>query len=370
MNSRMAQAGNGTRGIGGYPLLVVVLNYRTPDLTVACLGSLGAPGVAVAGMRVVVVDNDSGDGSAERVEGAIAASGWGAWASVVRAPRNGGFAYGNNRGIEAGFGMGRPEFVLLLNSDTIVHGDVLGRCLGAMRGDAGVGVLSCRVLNADGSIQNVTRRFPSPARVALMLAGLPWKLPRLFGWADCEDLRWDREGAARDVDWVGGAFMMIRSEVLERLGGLDESFFFYGEDVEFCRRVWRAGWRVRYEPAGSITHLGGASSDPGRLPERARSTHAWNGRYLVQRRCYGRGAAAVVRMMDLVFARARLWRMRRRGDDVRAAPLTAAIAYLTDPVNRGAADVPARTGLNLDVRGRSESADAVSTAHRCEAVNG
>jgi GT2 family glycosyltransferase len=241
-----------------------------------------------------------------------------------------------------------------------VQGDVLWRCVEATRRDAGVGVMSCKVLNADGSIQNVTRRFPSPSRVAMMLAGLPWKLPRLFGWADCEDLGWDRERTARDVDWVGGAFMMIRSEVLERLGGLDESFFFYGEDVEFCRRAWRAGWRVRYEPVGSITHLGGASSDPGRLPERARSTHAWNGRYLVQRRCYGRVAAAVVRRMDLAFARARLWRLRRRRDDPRVAPLREAIAYLTDPANRGAEGIPARTGLNLAVRAKSESADAVS----------
>src|SRR5438270_287246 len=80
---------------------------------------------------------------------------------------------------------------------------------------------------------------------------------------------------ARDVDWVGGAFMMIRRDVIERVGPLDEGFFFYGEDAEFSHRVRRAGWRVRYDPGAAIIHLGGASSDPARLATRQRSAFQW-----------------------------------------------------------------------------------------------
>jgi GT2 family glycosyltransferase len=331
-----AGVASGSSGGRAFPLLVVVLNYRTADLTIQCLDSLAAQERTLPGMRVAVVDNDSGDGSAEAIAGAIEVKGYGAWAKLVRSPRNGGFAYGNNRGIEAGFTWGRPGSVLLLNSDTVAHGEVLRQCVAAMDADPGVGAMSCRVLNADGTIQNVTRRFPSPLRIAAGAAGLPWKLPRLFGWANCEDPGWDRERTARDVDWIGGAFMLIRTEALERLGGLDEGFFFYGEDVEFCHRLRRAGHRVRYDPAGCITHLGGASSDPARLPESARSTHAWNGRYLVQRRCYGVAAAAMVRAIDAAQTRLRLWKLRVRGRtrDPRFALLRAALEQINSPERR------------------------------------
>lgn len=285
---------------------VIVLNYRTERYTVQCLESLEAEAAALSGLSVIVVDNCSGDGSAEGIEAAIQARGWGRWARLVRTERNGGFAYGNNRGIEAAFAQGVADFVLLLNSDTVVRPGTIERAVAAALADPAIGVLSCRLANADGSVQNVARRFPTPLRVAVGLTGLPWKWRGLFGWADCDDPTWDRDREARDVDWVGGAFMLIRREVLERVGGLDEGFFFYGEDIEFCHRVWRAGYRVRYEPVGTVTHFGGGSSDPERLAAAARNVHAWRGRYLVQHRCYGRGAATLARLLDAFAARVRL----------------------------------------------------------------
>jgi hypothetical protein len=198
------------------------------------------------------------------------------------------------------------RYVLLLNSDTIVHAGSLAPCLAVVEREQFIGAMSCRVLNADGSLQNVARRIPTPLNQFVSALGLPWKLPRWFGWADTEDAGWDREQACRDVGWIGGAFMLLRGDMVRRIGLLDEAFFFYGEDIEFCHRVRRAGWRVHYAPVGTITHLGGASSDPTRLPANQRVAHRWAARYLVQRKCHGAWAAWLVRLIDVLGYRARL----------------------------------------------------------------
>jgi GT2 family glycosyltransferase len=311
------------------PLLVVLVNYRTPDVTIDCLRSLAPEIEDAPGARVVVVDNRSDDGSAERLSRAVADSGWADWARVVEAPRNGGFAYGNNRGIEAG---GPARHVLLLNSDTVVHRGCLRHCMGVMESDPTIGAMSCKLLNADGSLQVAGRRFPSPSRITLAATGLPWRFPRLLGWGQGEYRSWDQSKQGGDADWLGGAFLWVRGDVMRRLGGLDETFFFYGEDVEFCHRVRRAGFRCRYDPGASITHLGGASSDPSRLDAGERSVHAWNGRYLVQRRCYGRLAERWARLIDLGICRFRLLRMRLsgRGDEKRRAELRARIDVIRE----------------------------------------
>ncbi len=298
----------------GPRLLVVVVNFRTPDLTIQCLRSLEREVATVPQTKVVIVDNDSGDDSAARIEAAITSGGWGSWCLLVRTPRNGGFAYGNNRGIEAGdAAFGPAHAILHLNSDTIVHEGCLRASLEALESDPSIGALSCRLLNGDGSVQNVARRFPTPLRLAVCALNLPWKLPSLFEWADTDDMRWDRDRLSRDVDWLGGAFLLARGELLRRIGGLDERFFFYGEDIEFCHRVRGAGLRCRYEAAPTTTHLGGSSSDPTRMAAKMRNTHYWSARYLVQRLCYGALASWFVRGVDTLTIGARLLVLRVRG---------------------------------------------------------
>ncbi len=308
-------------------LLIVVLNYRTPDLTIQCLASLEPEVRSVPQTRVVVVDNNSGDGSVAQIRQVVHARGWTAWTRVLPLPHNGGFAWGNNRGIEAGW---PARHVLLLNSDTIVHPGCLAHCMGVMDGDASIGAMSCRLLNPDGSIQNTARRFPTPLRLSVAATGLPWYLPRLFGWAQIEYENWNPARDRRDPGWVAGAFLLVRADLMARLGGLDEEFFFYGEDIDFCHRVWRSGLRCHYDPAVSITHLGGCSSDPTRMDQSARSRHHWRGRYLVQRKCYGLLAAAWVRVVDVVACAARvLWlRLRRRRSDPRYQDLRCSLAMI------------------------------------------
>jgi N-acetylglucosaminyl-diphospho-decaprenol L-rhamnosyltransferase len=333
-NARAASArGAPVGGDTTASLLIVVLNYRTADLTIQCLASLAPEVRAVPGARVIVADNDSGDGSVTRIEQALLDFHWSSWARVVSLPRNGGFAWGNNRGIEAG---GAATYVLLLNSDTIVHSGCLSYCRCVMDADPTIGAMSCKLLDADGTVQPIARRFPNPVRHMLCTTGLPWHFPRLFGWGQLEYRDWDAATQARDPDWLAGAFLFIRSDVMERLGGLDDSFFFYGEDVEFCHRVWRAGFRCRYDPGASITHLGGASSDPSRMDSNLRSLHAWRGRYLVQRKCYGRPAEVLTRAVDLAACAARvLWmRLTGRQHEPRYDDMRNALSILTRRLDR------------------------------------
>jgi N-acetylglucosaminyl-diphospho-decaprenol L-rhamnosyltransferase len=326
--ARASVGGAGAPSSAAAPaLLVVVVNYRTADVTIACLRSLAAEIPAIPGARVVVVDNGSGDGSASRIEAAIGAEGFRGWASVLPLAENGGFAHGNNRGIAVA-----PDarHFLLLNSDTVVSPGSLRHCLAALEADPGVGALSCMLLNADGSMQNVARRFPSPLRRAAGALGLPWRLPRAFRWADLDDPSWDRWTEARDVDWLGGAFLLVRGDVVRRIGGLDEDFFFYGEDVEFCHRVRRAGFRCRYDPAVSIVHLGGTSSDPSRLATGAKLAHAWRARHLVHGKLYGRRSAAAFLALDRAIFTARLAYLAwtTTPDDARYAQAVAVLALL------------------------------------------
>ncbi|MHC5025051.1 MAG: glycosyltransferase family 2 protein [Planctomycetota bacterium] len=294
----------------GLRLAVVVVNFRTPDLTIQCLRSVAPEIPALVSCRVMVVDNDSGDDSVARLRAAIDSEGWGTWARVVESDRNRGFAGGNNLGIREAES---ADFVLLLNSDTIVRPGCLVASVEAMEADPSIGAFSANVLNEDGTIQNVARRFPTPLRLIATTLGLPWRLPGLFRWADMEDPGWDRFAEARDVDWLGGAYLMLRGDVLDRIGGLDESFFFYGEDTALCHSVKRAGYRRRYDPCGEVVHLGGASPDPSADQGQRKNAQAWRSRYLVQRRCYGRLAESAVFACDVAILSVRLVWERLRG---------------------------------------------------------
>ncbi|MGA3067348.1 MAG: glycosyltransferase family 2 protein [Tepidisphaeraceae bacterium] len=292
---------------------IVIVNYRTPQLTLDCLTSVAAQINDVPETRVALVDNASGDSSVSFLRDAIARYGWN-WIKLVTSPVNRGFAGGTNLGLEA-LKQIQPQsqFILLLNSDAMLKPNVLRYVVEQMQADPTVGVMSCMLLNSDHSVQNTARRFPTPARLAAYSLGLPWHFPRAFAWADLDEPGWDRRTLARDVDWVGGAFMLIRRQTLDGLGPLDERFFFYGEDAEFCHRAWKHGWRVRYDPGAAAVHLGSASSDPTRLAARHRNAFSWQARYQLQRRCYGRLAEMFIRAVDIASFGLRYLKLRLSG---------------------------------------------------------
>ncbi len=281
-------------------LAIIIINFRTPAVTIDCLQSLAPQIDDLPGSHVFLIDNASGDDSVDRLREQIEKAGWGRWITFTASPVNTGFAGGNNLGIKQILASDTPfQFVLLLNSDTIAGPKVLQYTVAKMQADAKIGILSCLLLNRDQSVQNAARRLPTPLRLAARNMSLPWIFPKMFAWANLEHPDWDRRTETRDVGWVGGAFMLIRREVIDRIGPLDEAFFFYGEDVEYCHRATRAGWKIRYDPGASIVHLGGASSDSSRLAARQRDALTWKARYLLQRRCYGLAAEYFVRGTDI-----------------------------------------------------------------------
>jgi len=303
---------------------VIILNYQTPELTRQCLESVARQRgeFGDGALRVTLVDNASPDGSGAALRATIAARDWSDWVDFLGLDENRGFAAGNNAALAAG---PAGEFVLFLNSDTIVHDGCLRHCVEAMRREPGVGALTCRLLNQDGSIQNSVRRFPTPLRTMAASLGLPWKLPRLFGWANGEDPGWDRATERRDVEWIGGAFLLVRGAVLERVGGFDEDFFFYGEDIELCHRIHRAGYVCRHEPGAATTHLGGGSSDPTVMPAARQDDHRRAARDLVQRKLYGRWATVLLFVIERAVAKIRCLKSvagpPSLAEDTRAGPV-------------------------------------------------
>ena len=239
-------------------LLIVIVNYRTASLTIDCLRSLALEVASLpAGTRVVVTDNASGDDSVEVLTKAVRDNGWGAWAEVMPLPRNGGFAYGNNEAIRPALKSPEPpEYVLLLNPDTVVRQGAVRALLEFMDGNPIVGIARSRLEHPNGAAQRSAFRFPgalSELEEGLRLSVVSRLLKRFV-------VAPPPPTEACRVDWVAGASMIIRRAVLEKVGLMDEAYFMYYEEVDFCRRAHRAGWPCWYVPASRVVHLVGQSS--------------------------------------------------------------------------------------------------------------
>lgn len=238
-------------------LAVVIVNYRTADLAVDCLRSLAPEVAALPGASVVVVENDSGDGSAERLTAAIAAEGWSGWARLLPAGGNRGFSAGNNVGLRALLAApAPPDAFLLLNPDTVVRPGALAALRGRLDAEARAGIVGSRLEDPDGAVQESRFRFPSI--LSELDRGLRLGLvSRLLSrWA----LVLPRSELPVRAGWVSGASLLVRRAVLEQIGLMDEAFFLYFEEVDLCRRAGRAGWEVWYEPAARVVHLVGRST--------------------------------------------------------------------------------------------------------------
>ena len=282
-------------------LLVAIVNYRTPELTIDCLRSLARDmlrnDVASQGRQVVVVDNASPDDSVDRIRRAIDADGWSSWASVTAAPRNGGFAYGNNVAVREAIASDRPpKYVLLLNSDTLVRPGAIEALVRFLDARPEVGIVGSRLEDPDGTPQCSAYRFPSlrsEFAEAVRLGAVDRLLADHVVWPGNSDV-------ACPIDWVAGASMLVRSDVFRDVGPMDESYFLYYEEVDLCLRARRAGWSCWYEPASRVVHLVGKSSGVTSRTQPKRRPAYWfdsRRRYFVQN--HGRVYAALV---DLVWS--------------------------------------------------------------------
>jgi len=234
-------------------LVVVVLNYNMGELVVECLRSLEAE-VRDLGARVIVADNHSPDGSLGLVAAAIERHGWGGWVQTLALPRNGGFAYGNNHAIQAALNDPTIRFVYLLNPDTLMHPGGISRVRDYLLTHPEVGIAGARVCWPDGALNSGPHATPSPLG-ELASASRVGRLKQRFGRA-----AHDLESPAVDCDWVSGAAFCVRREVFETVGLLDEGYFLYFEEVDFCVRAKRAGWRVIYLRDAQVTHHEGQAT--------------------------------------------------------------------------------------------------------------
>lgn len=238
-------------------MLIVVLNYRTADLTVACLRSLSRELPALSSAEVVVTDNASGDGSTDRIAQAIDAGGMSEWARCEPLPKNGGYAYGNNAPIRAALRRrDPPEFVLLLNPDTELLPGAIGALIDFMHAHPQCGIAGSRLEDERGNVHCSAFNFPT-AWSELDRGIELGVVTRLL--ANRTVQRPIPDHPTR-VDWVAGASMLVRREVFERVGLIDEAYFLYFEEVDFLLRAKRAGFQTFYVPESRVLHHMGAST--------------------------------------------------------------------------------------------------------------
>lgn len=252
-------------------LLIVIINYRTPHLTIECLRALASEIGSVPGTRVAVVDNDSGDGSVEKIGAAIATEGWESWATLMPSSLNGGYAYGNNFAIRPALQHPNPPaYFWLLNSDTQVRPGAIKALVEFMEQNPTVGIAGSSLENPDGSSWSTAFRFPSllSELEGGVRLGIVSKL--LSNWVVAQKMG----DQPQQVDWLPGASMMIRREVFEAIGLMDEEYFLYYEETDFCLQAKRAGWSCWYVPNSKVMHIAGQSTGvtardatPKRLPQ-------------------------------------------------------------------------------------------------------
>lgn len=228
-------------------LSIVIVSWNVRDLLRRCLASISALRSPL--IEIIVVDNGSTDGSAAMVRDEFPA------VRLVASKRNLGYPGGNNIGLR----MARGRYVMILNPDTEVCAGAFAALVAYADAHPDVGVIGPQLLNPDGSVQSSRRRFPTFATALFESTWLqplaPRRLLEHYYVLDQPD------DVILDVDWVDGAALMARREAVEQVGLLDEGFFMYSEELDWCRRFRQAGWRVVYLPAAQIVHHRGKSSD-------------------------------------------------------------------------------------------------------------
>ena len=288
-------------------LLVVIVNYKTATLTFTCLETLRPELDEIPGARVTVVENASGDGEALTL--GIAERGWGSWVDLEILDHNGGFSTGNNRGIRPALDSAHPpRYVLLLNADTEVRPGAIRTLVDFMDENPKVGLAGSSFENLDGSDWHLAFRFFTPLgefERGLRFGPVTKLLRRRVV------LRIMEQDRPQPVDWVAGACMIIRREVFDAVGLMDEKYFLYFEEVDFCLQAARAGWPCWYVPQSRVMHIGGQST---KVTERDRRPDRTPAYWFASRSRYFRknfglsGAIAADLAFGIGFA---AWRLRR-----------------------------------------------------------
>lgn len=318
--------------VTGPDLSVIVVTHNRPELALRTIGSARA---ATGGISVEwhVVDSGSSEPVADMIERR--------WPEIdLHRCANAGFAAANNRALPHA----RGRYVLLLNPDVEIRSGTLADLVRALDQRPAVGMASVIQLAPDGSLQHSIRRDPSPLR-ALAEALAPGRLSRALRLGEVEgrDDRYRRESRA---DWLCGAFLVARAEVIRQIGPLDERFFLYSEETDWCHRCRRGGWEIRHLPVMAVTHHTGRGYGAEQLAQLSHSRVLFARKHLGRRRARALGAAValnhVVRLTAFAVAGV-LARSNRSGASARArARARAELRALA--VTLGASPAPFRGG--------------------------
>jgi len=239
--------------MGCLDVSIIIVNWNARDYVRDCLKSIYEQTHNVS-YEVIVVDNASSDGSSSMIKKEFPL------VRLIENKDNHGFAAANNQGMKIAAG----RYVLLLNPDTIVLDKVIEKTIAFADSNPRAGVVGCQVLENETKIQRTCFAFPSVGNLILQETGLNRLFPRsrFFGRTDMG--WWDRDTQS-DVDVVSGMFMLVRREAIEQVGLMDEDYFVYAEETDWCCRFRRAGWRCVFTPAGRIIHRDGGSKSTSRV---------------------------------------------------------------------------------------------------------
>ena len=271
-------------------LSIVILNWNTSELLMQCLDAI-VQHIGDVTYEVIVVDNASTDGSQAMLTQKHP------WVRLIQNTQNVGFAKANNRGMRESTG----ESMLLLNTDAFVQAGSLQAMLQVLREHARAGIVGAHLRNADGSFQASHSPFPNLGQEFMILSGLG----RLLHGAQYPSHGPEDNNGAQPVDYVEGAALLVRREAFEKAGGLDEGFFMYAEEVDWCYTMQQAGWQVWYAPAAVITHLGGGSS---KNRKTAREADLYRSRVRFFRKHHGVASATLLKSLILTAVTAKhIW---------------------------------------------------------------
>ncbi len=233
-----------------FKLVVSIINFRTEEMTKNCIQSVLAD-IGDLDAHVTVVDNLSGDGSAEAIEAWITEEGVGDRVTLVKSPTNSGFSGGHNQGIASY----PADFYLLLNSDALVREGFLETILAASEANPKSGFIAPKIEYSDGEVQISAFRFASPMSEIIRGANTGSITKLLKRW----EVPIGTEPREDQIDWASFACIIVRGEMVEQIGPMDEGYFLYFEDAEYCLRGRRAGWGLTYAPEARAIHFRGGS---------------------------------------------------------------------------------------------------------------
>ncbi len=230
-------------------LSVIIVSYNVKEFLQQCIMSVHNS-IDHLTHEIIVIDNNSVDGTpniiAQRYPNV----------KLIANPINRGFAAACNQGLK----LARGRFILLLNPDTMLQEDTIPTMIQFLQEHPEVGAAGCKILNPDGTLQLACRRsFPTPAVAIPKVLGLSTLFPKSKAFARY-NLTYLNPDQITEVDAVSGSFLFFRRDVYEKIGGLDEDFFLYGEDLDFCYRIKQAGWKIYYLPTTKIIHYKGEST--------------------------------------------------------------------------------------------------------------